>query len=185
MTTPDANPYASPTSDDGLRSGDAVGVHQQGPLTVIPIGSTLPEVCLFTGKRGTGSFEDKTLVWCPPWVLIFILLNVIILLIVYFFAKKQGRLNYYVDESVRRRRVGLLRWWLGSLAGGIGMITVGLVGSVVWLSIIGAVIAVLWSLATAIMWPRLKIAKIDQRFIYLKELPPEVVEILCAARGVV
>ncbi len=182
MTAPDTNPYASPTSDDARGGGHAEGVHQQGPLTVIPIGSTLPEVCLFTSRRGTGKYEDKKLGWCAPWVLILVLVSPLLLAIVYFFMRKQARLRYFVDDSVRRKRLGLLRWWGGSLVAVAGTITAGVAGGVTWLILVGILIAALWSLAVALMWPRLSIAKIDQRFLYLKGLPGKTVEILCAPR---
>jgi hypothetical protein len=184
MPNQPVNPYAAPQGEIGSsgRGADMRGVaRQQGDQLLIPVGSGLPDVCLFTGRRGTGRFYDKKLSWVPPLAFLTIFLGLLILIIVVLILQKHGRLRYYVDEEVvaKMTKATIVCW---SLFGGC-LLLVGI--AIAAQSGLPALLALFLFIGmlvyTVVGIPRLSIAKIDKQYIYLKKVHPDAIDAIVGA----
>lgn len=176
------NPYSAPAAEIRQLAPPVDGqIHKRDGLLLVPLGSELPAICLFTGKVGTGKYIDRTLVWVSPWLYLLILVNWLILLIVYVIVKKQGRLKYFVDDTVlaRRKKVMLISWLVAIgmaalMAAGIVFELPALIGP----PILGLLIVLLVGL---VKFPKLKINRIDKQYIHLKGVPEQAMDDIIAA----
>ena len=168
------NPYSAPTiQPDSTATGDGM-VRCLGDLLLIPKGTKLPGICLFTGKEDGGVFETKKLSWAPPWVFIFILFNLLILLVIYLIVRKQGELTWYTDASIlaRRRSVG---WTWGTTAmAGVVAAVVGFASELPVVGVCSVLVILVALILLLVKSPKLKIAKIDKTDIHLKGVSPEI-----------
>jgi hypothetical protein len=179
----EVNPYSAPAAEIRHQAPVDGKIHKLGGLLMVPVGSELPEICLFTGRTGTGKYEDKKLVWASPWIFLLILVNWLILLIVYMIIRKQGRLRYYVDHAVlaKRRKVMLVSW-LGAVLM-VALLTTGIVcelPALIGLPILGLLILLIVGL---MMTPKLKISRIDKVYIHLKGVPEQAMDGIIAAQA--
>ncbi len=168
------NPYSAPaTQPDSGATGDGQ-VRCVGDLLVIPKGTKLPGICLFTGTEDGGVFETKKLSWAPPWVFIFILFNILILLVVYLIVRKQGELTFYTDASILARRKTVGWTWGGTMMAAVVAAVIGFATEVPVLGICSVLAFLVALIVLLVKFPKLKIAKIDKTDIHLKGIPPEV-----------
>ena len=175
------NPYSAPQTDIANSSPKAGGtIHQEDGLLVVPIGTELPDICLISGRRSSGRYFDKKLTWSPPWVFIFILVNLLILLIVYLIVRKQGRLKYYLDqEVVTRMRNHTIFSWV-AFPSLIAAIVVGTILEILPLIALPLLTLPILLIVMVVIHPRIRIARIDKTAIYLAKVHPEAMDYILA-----
>jgi len=127
----------------------------EGKHVVVKSGTALPRFCVKTGEPVEDDPTTKTLYWAPPWVFVFILVNLLILLIVYLVVRKSCRLTYSLSAEEKRKRAwklaatvvlmvlsaGVFLWGVGAesplvLAGAVGFL-VGLILLVAFSNTVG------------------------------------------------
>lgn len=170
------NPYAAQINDqESLKKGDH-GLRISDGLLVIPKGTKLPDICIITGRRGTGKYFTKEFSWAPNWVYFMILINLLVLLIAYIATKKSGKMEYYFDKTIIRERYKYLtiNWLL------LGLSVLCVVFAVLFESGLIASLIILFVIAMLVVWAvkltKIKVAKIDMQFIYLKGIKPEIMD---------
>jgi hypothetical protein len=101
------NPYASPLAASEIvrRQASVEAVLVDGRDLVVYSGTRLAPFCVVTNEAvADEDMRTKQYVWCPPWVLALILLNVLILLIGYLATRKKCVLTFGLHPDVRRKR---------------------------------------------------------------------------------
>ncbi len=103
----DFNPYDAPSAEPvfALNLGDTSPFRIEDGCLVVPIGSTLPDICVYTGQEGGNIPIQKTFVWARSWIYLLILLNILILLIVYMIVRKKGRVTFFVSPQASSSRM--------------------------------------------------------------------------------
>ncbi|MFZ5828898.1 MAG: hypothetical protein ACOY3P_02375, partial [Planctomycetota bacterium] len=108
------NPYQSPLTSPldvpTAEAGDEPIV--DGKCLVLASGTVLPPICVKTNQPiSDGDMVRKRFDWCPPWIVVFVVLGPIPLILAYFLARKKIRLTYGLKREFRlkRRRLVLVK----------------------------------------------------------------------------
>ncbi|MFM2089832.1 MAG: hypothetical protein RLZZ127_321 [Planctomycetota bacterium] len=171
------NPYEAPAAPLALQVEGRIQVID-GDLH-IPIGATVPPVCLRTGEDGDLQPRTRTLVWCTPWVALAILVHLFVLLILYFVLRKKGSLTFSITagEERRLRRRRMTAWAL--LAGtGLCLVAAIVLGSF-WLILPALGLLIGAGVFGSIARP-LAIRRITKTHIVLKGVHPRALERIAA-----
>ena len=155
-------------------------IFQRGNQLAIQKGLTLPECCIKCGAPATGRPIKRNLQWHPPWVSVLILVAVLIYIIVAMVLRKTGTIYVHMCEEHRqRRKIILLVGWIttpGLLIGGIAAGIYFENGGLAALGFLGFVVSLIVFL---IIGKLVHVAEIDDQYVYLKKIAPNVMSNLC------
>jgi hypothetical protein len=99
-----------------------------GKRIIVPTTNpVLPLRCIKTNQPvAPDEVKKKTLYWCPPWVFIFILLNLLVVLIIYLIVRKKVVVMIPLSREGRRRVRTHVFISTGIVLAGVAMIIVAI-----------------------------------------------------------
>jgi len=128
-----------------------------GKRVVVPVQNPLlPLRCVKTNQPVTAeNVKRKKLYWCPPLILLTILLNILILIILYLIFRKMVQIDIPLSPDGKKivRRNSFIAW--GALVAGVALLilppSLGMTGNGALVSVLTGIALVLFGLIYAVL----------------------------------
>jgi hypothetical protein len=186
------NPYGAPQAVPYGQLGGPGGpfaAWPDGPDLAVQKEAPLPSICMKCGVNDAPNRRNQQFVWTPPWVFIFFLVSPIIGAIIAVIVQKKGRLHLPLCHACNSRwKNGILLLVLAivGLIAGLILGGVALGNDLPELGVPLMISGFVALIAVAIMNRNrfLRVKKVDERMITLRQVHPNAAQvILNAAQG--
>ncbi len=153
---------------------------REGSRLLIAKDSQLPDFCVVCGAHGTHR-RRKEFSWHEPWIILTVFAGLLVYIILALVLSKKGRLEFaYCDKHWRRRTIHIAAAWILAAVVPLAIlfmaiafdskISYGMGWFLALAAVLSFFIGLVWGASALGV---LKIAKIDEHYIHLKQLPSE------------